>query len=260
MVQKISPDSNFIILADTAGKMAISLYKEESPVIDRSGLIRLEVNARCLAVVRKKVAPNLSTRRLQRMRSMDELEMTARQHYEQIVVVSQDDRGRVFISRKSYPSVAEAESWLAGKYGQWWIAQLQGMRFLPSPKYTDPFSTHIPMAGSLIAGYGKDLSGAFIRPGLFMDKWVMMYNGCGYYVVKVYARCGLIDNGMSATVKDPGISREAVMGDYHVFEKYQDGQTRLVMITPTLKEARKAVIGEPGLWLLAKWVDYVDMY
>lgn len=260
MYEKIIPNSHFIISADTENNLNIAPLAGEDTSIDTRGHIWIEVQGKCLAVVRQEGDPDLPGRRLQRLRSIADVEMAGRKHSDGIVIMSRNGRGQLFMSNKSFASVADAKAYLADKYGNWLIVMLEGQRLLPLPEHTDPFSKQIPVPGSLIAGKGHDLSGAFIQPGLYIDFWVLSYYPGGYYVMKIYERCELIDNGMTSMVKDLRVNQDAEQGDYHVFEKYEDNQTRLVTITPTIEEAREAVKDQPGLWLLAKWVDYVDMH
>lgn len=264
MDKQIVPDAMVSINVDSAGNMSITPVRDEPAVVDTTGIIRLEEHAMCLAVINQEDNKGCPRKRLERIKDINVFEMVSRRNWDKVVIATIDDKGRLYMSRKGFDSMYDAQASLEGKLGSWVIVSLTstGRRVLPSAKYTDPFSLEIPIKDSYFAANGNNLFGCFIKPGDIFVNWIFTHNPGGFFIIPILERCELFDRGIASITQDSDFPRcgDAKIGDYHVYEKFDDGTTRLLFISSQIEAARSFINNRNGLLLLAKWVDFVDTH
>lgn len=264
MDKQIVRDAMLSINVDSAGNMSITPVRDAPSEVDTTGVIRLEEHGMCLAVIDQRSDATRPGKRLDRIKDIDTFEMITRRNWGNVIIATVDDKGRLYLSRKGFDSLHAAQDSLKDKFGSWVIVSLttQGRRVVPAARYTDPFSTRIPIKESYVAANGNKLFGCFVKPGDMLVNWIFTHNPGGFFIIPILERCELFDHGIASGADgSPAHYRgDAKIGDYHVYEKFADGTTRLLYVSAQIADAKRFIEDQCGLLLLAKWVDFVDAH
>ncbi|NEV64075.1 hypothetical protein [Thiorhodococcus minor] len=261
----ITAGSAVVVSYDTGDRAAIALASDWDSDQDTHGYVRLEVPCTCLSVVRTTEQQGLPRKRLERVTRASRFLQLVRSNSGRVMIVTLDDKGRLFVSREGYDSRIEAEARLRGHRGHWPVVCLdQFCRLRPEPPQTDPFSSALPVPGTLTVTIGASLYGLFLKPrdlydGLIVD-WIFWYAAGGLFVKHVLERLEIVDHGAQAYGHPSARAPSDQPSDYQVFEKLQSGQTRPVFLGADLNEARDFVRSSSGLFLPTKSIDRVDTH